>query len=148
MIIRYEKPIEITETIAIAETKSIRIFRFRLKRKNTIAKIIRVGKPFGLNVTSTDPGNKRSQKRFVDSKLLLKCDMKNADTSIKPAVNGMSCQRVIPIADTTGVATSTNELIAATFFVESEYAKHVTLYVKASPLIRVNKGIASPRNEK
>ena len=105
---------------------------------------MRVGKPFGLNEINTDPGNKRNQKRFVNSKLLLKYETKNADTSIRPAVKGISCQRVIPIADTTGVATSTNELIAATFFVESEYAKDVTLYVKASPLSRVNNGIALP----
>ena len=127
LIKRYEKLIEITEATVIAQANSIRIFRFRLKRKKTMAKIISVGKPFGLNVINTDPGNKRSQKRFTDSNLLLKCVTKNADTSTTPAVNGISCQRVIPIADTTGVATTTNELIAATFFVESEYARHVTL---------------------
>ena len=34
------------------------------------------------------------------------------------------------------------------FFVEIEKAKHVTLYVKARPLISVKSGIAFPRKEK
>jgi hypothetical protein len=73
---------------------------------------------------------------------------KKAETSIKPAVNGMSCQRVIPIAYTTGVLTIRIELTAAIFLLETEYAKHVTLYVKARPLIKVKSGIALPRREK
>ena len=110
--------------------------------------MISVGKPFGLKVSSTDPGKRRIQKRSVSSHLILNFDAKKADTRIRPAVNGMSCQSVIPIAYTTGVQTKTNEVIAATFFVEIEKAKHVTLYVKARPLMSVKSGIAFPRKEK
>ena len=108
------------EATAILENNWIKILLLRLKRKKIIANKINVGMPFGLNVSNIDPGKRRIQKRLVISHLLFNCAAKKADTSIKPAVNGISCQRVIPIAYTIGVLTKRKELIAATFFVETE----------------------------
>ena len=132
----------------MAEINSSRIFRLLLRRNKITAKIISVGKPFGLNVSNTEPGKRKIQKRLVSSHLVFICAAKKAVTSIRPAVNGMSCQRVIPMAYTTGVLTIRSELIAANFLLETEYAKLVTLYVKTRPLNSVKSGIAFPRKEK
>jgi hypothetical protein len=84
---------------------------------------IKVGNPFGRNVIKTDPSTRLIIVNEVKKLFLLYSLVNNDAINKKPDVVGMSCQRVIPIPQTSGDAHTNVATFEAREFSKIEYVK-------------------------